>query len=238
MNNMKKCIDCGKELLDDSLFCQYCGSSNIQNFEDEKSKTVFKRCIDCGKELPEDSDFCQYCGSKRVAIVNQSGSNTASKKQYKEKKKIKPLFIVLAFVLSLFIGIVIFENTEKKFENAETVIFDSYYNYGDYIFDVNAPKNESVYVYIKSKVNGKCISYLVQKNCTVTTYLNTGDYEVYYAVGKHWHGDIFKFGLFTKYYVDKADFRTSQLPEGYSWVTTFEPLDNTIYKINANEFPK
>lgn len=235
---MKKCNDCCKELLDDSLFRQYCGSSNIQTIEDDKTKIVFKRCIDCGKELPEDSDFCQYCGSKRVAIVNGSLSNLESKKQYKEKKRIKPLFIILTVAFSLLIGVLIFENTEKKYENAETVVFDSYYNYGDYMFGVNAPKNESVYVYIKSKYNGKCLSYLVQKNCTVTTYLNAGDYEVYYAVGKHWHGDIFKFGLFTKYYVDKADFRTSQLPEGYGWVTTFEPLDNTIYKISANEFPK
>ena len=234
---MKKCINCGKELLDDSLFCQYCGSDKIETIE----KIVFKRCIDCGKELPSDSDFCQYCGSKRVAIVNKSLSNDKTYTAHtnaNEKRKIKPVYMVLAIIIVLFVGIVIFENIGKPFENAETIIYNNYFEYGDYMFDVQAPKNESVYVYIKSKYSDKCISYLVKENCEVTVYLKSGDYSVYYAVGKHWHGEVLKFGLFTKYYIDKANFRTYDLPDGYGWITCFEPLDDSIYEIKASEFPK
>ena len=71
---MKKiCKNCGKELPQDSDFCQYCGSNEIETIEDKP--IVFKRCADCGKKLPDDSDFCQYCGSKNIDLVTQNEPN-------------------------------------------------------------------------------------------------------------------------------------------------------------------
>ena len=63
----KKCNDCGKEVPEDSVFCQYCGSKNIVVIPEKQEKQrSFKKCMDCGEELPDDSKFCQYCGSSRI----------------------------------------------------------------------------------------------------------------------------------------------------------------------------
>lgn len=60
-----KCKNCGKDLPDNSKFCKYCGSKDL---DDSKEEKVYKEliCYDCGKELPADSVFCQYCGSKNI----------------------------------------------------------------------------------------------------------------------------------------------------------------------------
>lgn len=75
---MKKCKRCGKELLEDSDFCQYCGSNEIEIIEDESNS--FKRCANCGKVLPNDSEFCQYCGSKNINIIDNNVINNDIKK--------------------------------------------------------------------------------------------------------------------------------------------------------------
>lgn len=75
---MKKiCKKCGKELLEDSNFCQYCGSDEIETI-DEKPK-AFKKCAKCGSNLPIDSEFCQYCGSKNIDVINDNVINNVAK---------------------------------------------------------------------------------------------------------------------------------------------------------------
>ena len=44
---MRKCKDCGKELPEGSLFCQYCGSSNIDNGEEAETVKI---------DISDDSD--------------------------------------------------------------------------------------------------------------------------------------------------------------------------------------
>lgn len=59
----KKCKSCGKIVLQDSVFCEYCGSNDIENCVETTSiKRVFKKCTDCKNDVPNDSKFCPYCG--------------------------------------------------------------------------------------------------------------------------------------------------------------------------------
>ena len=125
--SMKKCLDCGKELPDDSLFCQYCGSKNISESTVEINKQiVYKRCIDCGKELPKDSDFCQYCGSKRVAIINNGNDDSVIKKQKSYKTPFIVFLIISIVFIILSLYLIDFNNTlqnelysmDTKLENA------------------------------------------------------------------------------------------------------------------------
>lgn len=50
---MKKCIYCGAQLQEDSVFCSYCGK-----------KIEFRSCSHCGAKLEDDSVFCSKCGTK------------------------------------------------------------------------------------------------------------------------------------------------------------------------------
>lgn len=53
------CSNCGKELADGSMFCNYCGTKQI----------VKKVCSSCGTELPFDAVFCHICGTKLTEKV-------------------------------------------------------------------------------------------------------------------------------------------------------------------------
>lgn len=50
---MKKCIYCGAQLQEDSVFCSYCGK-----------KIEFRSCSHCGAKLEDDSVFCSKCGMR------------------------------------------------------------------------------------------------------------------------------------------------------------------------------
>lgn len=69
---MKVCNNCGKELTDDSLFCQYCGSNDIHDTKDDIIGTpTNKVCKGCNKYIPEDSLFCPFCGGKNVVDLSR-----------------------------------------------------------------------------------------------------------------------------------------------------------------------
>lgn len=60
------CINCGRELLSDELFCAGCGTRRPEQLRaepDHVEQKVF--CSGCGRELPPDEDFCGACGTKR-----------------------------------------------------------------------------------------------------------------------------------------------------------------------------
>ena len=60
------CINCGRELLSDELFCAGCGTRRPEQLRaepDHAEQKVF--CSGCGRELPPDEDFCGTCGTKR-----------------------------------------------------------------------------------------------------------------------------------------------------------------------------
>lgn len=68
------CPKCGKEIMDDAVFCKYCGSSISPR------KQV---CPKCGKENDEDALFCEGCGSSLVQEekipVKKNPKNTKEK---------------------------------------------------------------------------------------------------------------------------------------------------------------
>ena len=61
------CINCGRELLSDELFCAGCGTRRPEQLRaepDHAEQKVF--CSGCGRELPPDEDFCGACGKQRT----------------------------------------------------------------------------------------------------------------------------------------------------------------------------
>ena len=62
------CVACGRKIVDESRFCQYCGMPVLDALEREIPQPVEKdsvlRCAKCGTELLEDSLFCDQCGTR------------------------------------------------------------------------------------------------------------------------------------------------------------------------------
>lgn len=62
------CENCGKELLDDSSFCPYCGTK-VEKPQDPIPEPIEEKpafCKNCGKEILKDATFCSYCGSSII----------------------------------------------------------------------------------------------------------------------------------------------------------------------------
>lgn len=94
---MIQCPECGQEISDKAKKCIHCGKVLI---EDPK-----KFCAECGKEIPMDSEECPFCGcpvapeKKENVVVNQVLDNAK-----KNKKKLTIIGgIVAAIVLLVLI---------------------------------------------------------------------------------------------------------------------------------------
>lgn len=61
---MKKCLFCGTELKDDSLFCTECGKPVLQG----------NNCPHCGASVNDEDVFCQNCGKR---IIGEAVPNSA-----------------------------------------------------------------------------------------------------------------------------------------------------------------
>ena len=107
---MKNCPKCKNEILEDSMFCQYCGTEVYV----EKQNI----CKNCGAEYTDDSLFCPFCGSaveNNESVTNITGTTFV---QEKEKKKSKFNFkiasiVILAVSLALA-GLVIYQNSVNR----------------------------------------------------------------------------------------------------------------------------
>ena len=145
-------------------------------------------------------------------------------------------FLICAFIFR--------QNAEElPFRNGNRIIRDPfYYHYAGagtryYDYEFNAPSNKNLYVYIIEENSNSVLAFLVEKNNNYRISLSKGQYKVYYAAGKKWYGEKKLFGITTEYYQEKEVLYTADLPDGYGWVTSFEPLDDSIEKIPKKDFP-
>ena len=61
------CINCGRELLSDELFCAGCGTRRPEQLRAEPDHAEQKAfCTGCGKELSACEEFCSVCGKQRT----------------------------------------------------------------------------------------------------------------------------------------------------------------------------
>lgn len=75
-----KCSKCGKQLPQDSEFCQYCGNKVEVFIEENPLQQDERNCHKCGSKIPSDSEFCPYCGSKVILdFVNSKETEPQSK---------------------------------------------------------------------------------------------------------------------------------------------------------------
>lgn len=63
-----KCINCGKDIPDDSKFCTFCGTKTEAPAAPEAPAAEESRlCAICGQSYPADSRFCPFCGARADA---------------------------------------------------------------------------------------------------------------------------------------------------------------------------
>lgn len=91
----KRCIACGRELDADANFCIFCASRQPDAETPAESRIPLKNCISCRRELDADANFCPYCMTKQIA--------EQMAEPIPEKKKRKPLAVILPSVASVLI---------------------------------------------------------------------------------------------------------------------------------------
>ena len=63
------CFKCGKQIADDSRFCNFCGADQTPPAEPviiPIAESVKAFCFRCGKQIEADSRFCNFCGADQT----------------------------------------------------------------------------------------------------------------------------------------------------------------------------
>lgn len=112
-----KCNFCGKEIPDDSKFCEFCGTNikkidNAINFEERR------------KEAEE--AYQKFISSNKMNEVNEKIHKNISNLKALIKKQRKSILMILCTVCVILASILVFTNLNK---NTETDIVDKYVNY-------------------------------------------------------------------------------------------------------------
>lgn len=113
-----KCPNCGKEIANDSKFCDYCGLKlNFASVSDisqeeishasvgsETDNKIKITCPNCGKAIARDSKFCEYCGAEITTVPKSKGGKIG---------------LIVALSVICIIGIALFLTTTDVLKHAE-----------------------------------------------------------------------------------------------------------------------
>ncbi len=64
LKGVRECVNCGKELGKNDLFCGNCGTKNELPVVEEEEKVVDQICPVCKSFVPAEVQFCPTCGEK------------------------------------------------------------------------------------------------------------------------------------------------------------------------------
>lgn len=88
-----KCTSCGKEIGDNTKFCQYCGEP-VKVAKIKPSSPI--TCSNCGAIIKPGNTFCTQCGASSLAGDNDSEKSKGS--------KILLIILILLFIATLIIA--------------------------------------------------------------------------------------------------------------------------------------
>lgn len=98
------CPECGKEISDKAKKCVHCGKVLVED------KPATKVCSDCGKENPIDATECVHCGCPfaEESVVTETAS-VQNVQVEKPKKNLKKIIIpIIAAVAVIAVGLIIY----------------------------------------------------------------------------------------------------------------------------------
>ncbi len=58
---MKNCMNCGKQMSDNDLFCQSCGTKS-DNPINPAPMASYRYCMNCSRQILASDNYCPYCG--------------------------------------------------------------------------------------------------------------------------------------------------------------------------------
>lgn len=130
---MIKCPECGQEISDKAKKCIHCGKVLIED------KPATKVCSDCGKENPIDATECVHCGCpfEEETTVEAPVQTTIAEKPKKNLKKI--IIPVVAAVVIIAVGLIIYNvkvvKPKNTYNEAMTLLEKGKYEEADKMLD-------------------------------------------------------------------------------------------------------
>lgn len=130
---MIKCPECGQEISDKAKKCVHCGKVLIED------KPATKVCSDCGKENPIDATECVHCGCpfEEETTVETPVQKTIAEKPKKNLKKI--IIPVVATVVVIAVGLIIYNvkvvKPKNTYNEAMTLLEKGKYEEADKMLD-------------------------------------------------------------------------------------------------------